>query len=472
MRAHDCCRSIVVGVALVLMLRSPVHAQAAVQYRLGFPEPQHHWMQVDVRFEDVPQGPLAIQMSQSSPGRYALHEFVKNVYDVRVDDGTGTELKVERSNTSEWDVTAHSGVVRMRYRVFGDQVDGTYLAIDTTHAHINVPAAFVWARGMEMRPVRVTIDLPRDSPWKIATQLHPTDDPATFTAANLQYLIDSPIELSNFVLKTFEVGERKFRIALHHDGSGRDVDRYAGDVERIVREEAAVFGELPAYEGGVYTFIADYLPYASSDGMEHRNSTVMTAQGALRIAADRTWILGTVAHEFFHSWNVERIRPKSLEPFRLDQANVSGELWLAEGFTSYYQTVILQRTGLAELRTTAATLGYDVDSVIRDPGRKYRTAEEMSRMAPLVDAASWSDRVNFANTYISYYTWGSAIALALDLSLRERGDGRKSLDDYMRVLWQDFGRAEAAEGTVATPDRKSTRLNSSHKHRYRMPSSA
>src|SRR6185295_7289009 len=159
------------------------------------------------------------------------------------------------------------------------------------------------------------------------TQLHSTDDPLTFSAANLSYLIDSPTELSNYVLRTFNVGQ-PFRIALHHDGSGRDADRFAADVERIVKEELAVFGELPAYENANgYTFIIDLLPYASWDGMEHRNSTVVTSPGPLRVADQRISALGTVAHEFFHSWTAERIRPKSLAPYNLERENIAGELW-------------------------------------------------------------------------------------------------------------------------------------------------
>ena len=162
-------------------------------------------MQVEVRFTEVPDGPLQVHMSRSSPGRYAVHEFAKNVYDVRIDDGNGRALKVDSPNTSEWDVAGHSGTVRVRYRVFGNQVDGTFLAVDTTHAHINIPAALMWARGLEDRPVRVTFDPPAGRNWRVATQLHPTDDPHTFTAANLQYLVDSPTEVSNFVLRTFQV---------------------------------------------------------------------------------------------------------------------------------------------------------------------------------------------------------------------------------------------------------------------------
>ena len=185
--------------------------------------------------------------------------------------------------------------------------------------------------------------------------------------------------------------------------------------------------------------------------MEHRNSTAMSSSGALRVPEERLDIISTAAHEFFHSWNVERIRPKSLEPFNLDEANVSGELWLAEGFTSYYEALILQRAGFAGIAQTAETLGGALDTVIRSPARKYRSAVDMSRMAPFVDAAVWGDRTNFDNTYISYYTWGTAIALGLDLSLRERSGGRITLDDFMRALWQEYGRPAGPEGVVTHP---------------------
>ena len=445
-------RRVLWTIVLCLSICPLASAQTPISYRISFPEPQHHWMQVDIRFEQVPPGALQVHMSRSSPGRYAIHEFAKNVYDVEFDDGSGRSLVASRPNTSQWDVAGHAGTVHARYRVFGDRADGTFLAIDTNHAHINVPAALMWARGLEDRPARVTFDLPQGLSWKVATQLHPTTDSSTFTAANLQYLVDSPIELSNFVLRSFQVGGQTFRIALHHDGSDAEADQLSHDVERLVREEEAVYGELPSYEGRTYTFLADYLPYVSGDGMEHRNSTVMTYTGALRVPDERKGMLSTVAHEFFHCWNVERIRPRSLEPFKLDEANMSGELWLAEGFTNYYESVVLGRTGLLDLAETASRFGRELDTVIRGAGRRHRTAEEMSRMAPFVDAAAFIDPTDFDNTFISYYTWGSAIGLALDLSLRERSGGKISLDDYMRALWRTYGKPGGpAEGLVGRP---------------------
>lgn len=442
-------KSIVLGVFLTAVA-APAFAQAPVTYRVSVPEPQHHWMQVEAVFPDLPAGPAHVQMSRSSPGRYALHEFAKNVYDVQIDDGAGHALASERPNTSQWDVAGQAGVVRVRYRVFGDTTDGTYLGVDTSHAHINIPAALMWARGLENRPVRITFQPAPGTSWKVATQLHPTDDPYTFTAANLYYLVDSPAELSNFTLRTFNVGQ-PFRIALHHDGTDREADRFAADAERIVKEERAVFGELPAYENG-YTFIVDLLPYVSFDGMEHRNSTIITVPGALGVPDQRTEALSTVAHEFFHGWNVERIRPKSLEPFKLDDANVAGELWFAEGFTNYYEALIMMRSGLYSATDLASNLGTVLDTVINSPARRYRSAEEMSRLAPFVDAASWTDRTNWDNTFISYYTFGAAIGLGLDLSLRARTDNKVTLDDFMKAVWIRHGKPRAAaEGMVANP---------------------
>lgn len=439
--------------ALIFFVAAPARAQAPLTYRLSFPEPEHRWAQVEVVFPEIGARPLEARMSRSSPGRYAVHEFARNVFDVHAVDGRGRPLTVDRPDAHQWTVAGHDGTVRMTYRVYGDRVDGTFLGVDTTHAHINMPAALMWARGLENRAVRITFVRPTGTTWNVATQLHPTDDPLTFTAANLHYLMDSPAEFSNFTLRTFTVNPNTtIRIAVHHTASTGDVDRFVADAARLVREGKAVFGEFPNYDVGYYTFLVDYLPYASGDGMEHRNSSVVTLTGTLGNGAQRPDLLGTIAHEFFHSWNVERIRPRSLEPFNFDEANVSGELWLGEGFTSYYQSLLMQRTGLAPLDETAGDFARTIDTVVRSPGRSLRSAVDMSRLAPFVDAAHWTDRTNWENLYISYYTWGEALGLGLDLALRDRTNNRVTLDDYMRAMWRIHGRpAGPAEGLVAAP---------------------
>jgi predicted metalloprotease with PDZ domain len=440
------------GIALALSLLVPhaVHTAAPITYRLTFPSPEHHWMQVEAVFTDLPTTALELRMSRSSPGRYSLHEFAKNVYDVEAMSLDGRPLAVTRPDPYGWTVAQHEAAVRVRYRVFGDRVDGTYLAVDTSHAHVNMPAAIMWARGQDDRPLTLTFVLPPNTHWQVATQLHPGASAQEFSAPNLQYLMDSPAEFGPVSIRQFQVEGHTFRFAAHHTGTSAELDGFVKDVEKIVRQEGAIFGEFPSYEPGTYTFLADYLPYASGDGMEHRNSTVMTSSGSIR--GSRANLLDTVAHEFFHNWNVERIRPRSLEPFDLERANMSGELWLAEGFTQYYGPIALSRAGLEELSSTAATLADLIQTVTTSPGREVRSAEEMSQMAPFTDGGRTGDRTNWNDTYISYYPFGGAIALALDLSLRERSGDRVSLDDFMRAMWRVHGKPGGArEGYVDRP---------------------
>src|SRR6266478_688667 len=214
--------------------------------------------------------------------------------------------------------------------------------------------------------------------------------------------MDSPAEFGLVAIRQFAVNGRAFRFALHHAGTDAELDGFVKDVEKIVRKEGEIYGEYPAYEPGSYTFLADYLPFASGDGMEHRNSSVITSSRSLR--NDRLDLLGTVAHEFFHCWNVERIRPQGLEPFDFDRANVSGELWLAEGFTQYYGPLVLQRAKLVDVASTGRTLGGLIEAVSEHSGRLVRSAEDMSRMAAFADGGQTNDRTNWSNTFISYYS--------------------------------------------------------------------
>jgi predicted metalloprotease with PDZ domain len=450
---------LVLAVLTVLLAPAvPVAAQAPVQYTLSFPEPHQRWMQVEVVFPDLPPGPLQVRMSRTSPGRYALHEFAKNVYSFEATDGAGNALPVSRVNPHQWDMAGHDGTVRVRYRIYGDRVDGTYLGIDSTHAHINMPAALMWARGLDRRPVRVTFVQPAGKAWHVATQLMPTADPLVFTAPNLQYLLDSPAEFSAAALHTFAAPRAEgdtgkaptIRVSLHHTGSDADAKLYVDGVKRVVEQARRLFGEYPRFENDTYTFLADYLPWASGDGMEHRNSTVLSSRGSL--PASRLDLLGTVSHEFIHAWNVERIRPRSLEPFNFEEANMSGELWLAEGVTSYYDDLLLARAGLIELPALLDDLTAVVGAVVQSPATALRSAEDMSRVAPFVDAASWIDRTNWPNTYISYYVYGAALGFGLDLSIREKTGNRKSLDDVMRALWVKHGKPGGREtGYVDVP---------------------
>lgn len=420
---------------------SLLRAQPPVRYSISFDNAVHHEASVTARFKEVPTTPLEVRMSRSSPGRYGQMEFSRNVYSFRAFDGTGRELTVTRPNPHQWDVSGHDGTVEIRYTLYGDYGNGTFPGIDASHAHLNMPATFAWARGMSDRSVEVVFEIPIGSKWKIATQLFPTSDPGTFTAPDLQYFMDSPTEISDFTLRTWEskAGDSTytFRLILHHQGTDEEADAFAAMCRRVVEEEWTVFGEFPEFDNGEYLFIADYLPWIGGDGMEHRNSTFILSTRPLKTNA--IGHLGTVAHEFFHAWNVERIRPRSLEPFDFERSNMSGELWFAEGFTNYYGRLVQMRAGVFGIDKYASGMGNNLDGVIRSVGRKYFSAEEMSRKGALLDGSSFPDRMNWGNTYLSYYSFGEAIATALDLTLRTRFTGL-TLDDYMKQVWLTHGR--------------------------------
>jgi predicted metalloprotease with PDZ domain len=434
--------ALALSLTLGIGLATSVSAQQALTYELSFPNALHHEAEVTLTATGLPrERPAELWMSRSSPGRYALHEFAKNVYRVRVVDGAGRGLTATRPNPYSWSVAGHDGTVRVSYTLFGNQGDGTYAQIDVTHAHLNMPATFMWVRGLDRRPIRVTFHPPEGSDWKVATQLFPTADEFSFTAPGLQYFMDSPTELSHFTLRqwTATAGGKSYpiRLALHHLGSEAEADSFAVLARKVVAGHMAVYGEPPAYDVGGYTFIADYLPWASGDGMEHRNSTILTSSGSL--AQNMGGLIGTVSHEFFHSWNVERIRPRTLEPFDFTRANMSDALWFAEGFTSYYGPLILARSEIQSAAEFAHGLSSGVSIVTNSPARAFFSPAEMSMQAPFVDAAAAIDPNNRANTFISYYTWGSVLGLGLDLTLRQKGH---TLDELMRLMWTRYGKTE------------------------------
>lgn len=416
-------------------------AQSYITYDVSFNNAAQHEAEITVSFTKIKAGKFSFRMSRTSPGRYAIHEFAKNVYNVKAVNSKGEVLKITRPNPYQWDVEKHDGTVKVSYTLFANRADGTYAQIDETHAHLNIPATFMFAPSLAATPIQVTFNPRAD--WKIATQLKKMFN-NTYYAPNLQYFMDSPVELSNHQVRSFQVAANDknytINLALHHNGTEAELDAYFEQVKAVVLQQKAVYGTLPDFDYGAYTFLACYVPNASGDGMEHRNSTVVSSSRSLANGGMKGNI-GTVSHEFFHAWNVERIRPQSLEPFDFEEANMSGELWFAEGFTSYYTNLILCRAGIMSPEAYINSLGGAFNYVWNSPGRSYFNPIEMSYQAPFVDAATSVDPVNRENTFISYYSYGSVLGLALDLSLRNE-KGNLTLDGFMQKVWKTYGKNE------------------------------
>ncbi|WP_417369605.1 M61 family metallopeptidase [Gelidibacter japonicus] len=413
-------------------------AQISSKYNISFENAVHHEATINATFTNLETDEATFAMSRSSPGRYALHEFAKNIYNVKVTDGKGNELIVIRPDPYSWRVKGHDGTIHVSYTLFGNHGDGTYAQIDETHAHLNLPATFIYVPELETQEIEVTFDVREDLNWKIATQLkHQQNN--TYYAKDFQYFMDSPVEIANFRKRSFVVKDQTITFVLHDDAATEEqLDAYFDKVKKVVLEQMQVFGELPRFDYGEYTFLACYTPNAIGDGMEHRNSTSIPSSRSLSKGGLEINI-GTVAHEFFHIWNVERLRPKSLEPFDFSRANMSGDLWFAEGFTSYYDDLSLVRSGIMGQEKYIEGLVRTFNYVWTSPGRQFFTPIGMSYQAPFVDAARSVDDTNRENTFISYYSYGSMLALGLDLSLREKN---LDLDDYMAFVWNGYGKPE------------------------------
>lgn len=408
----------------------------AIKYELSFPHAERHEGEFKITATNLAKGDISVLMSRSSPGRYALHEFSKNMYHVKAVDSKGKELTMERASLHEWKISGHDGTVTFSYTLFANHADGTYAGISDRHAHLNAPASLAYFPSLPNREVQVFINAPSD--WKVATQLKRVKANKEYFAPNTYYLLDSPIMASNHDVRSWNVDGQKITAAVLHDGTKEDLDHYFTNTKKVVSELAAVFGELPRFDYGEYTFLVSYMPFVKGDGMEHRNSTIVTSTSPITNFA--RGYHGTMSHEFIHAWNVERIRPKNLEPFNFQEANVSDLLWFAEGFTSYYDDLVIHRAGIRSFDQYVRGLVGGMNYVLLSPGRNYYSIAEMSQQAPFVDAAKSVDEQNKSNTFISYYTGGAVVGMGLDLTLR--GQFNKTLDGFMQLAWKRFGKTE------------------------------
>jgi predicted metalloprotease with PDZ domain len=429
--------------AITLLLATASFAQKEqkpIFYSVSFPNAVHHEAEIVITIPQAPSGRMLLRMSRSSAGRYATHEFGKNIYNIKAYTQGDTSLKINQLEGDLYEIPVHGNTVKVSYTLFGNWTDGTYASIDPSHAHLNMPAAFLWVVGQDNRPIKFEFNDLDKYGWKVATQLK-NEGANIYSAPNMQYMMDSPTELSAYKISSWDVDnngkKEKINLTIHSDDDQVIIDGFAKKVERMVLEEKAVFGELPVYDFGEYTFLDDVYPTNSGDGMEHRNSTCIV-HPADKVAGNELRLISTYSHEYFHSWNVKRIRPKSLEPFNFEHANMSSELWFAEGFTQYYGEMVLVRAGFHNVDDYTKTVAGLVNQVLNTPGAAKSSAAQMSRYSVFADAGVSIDPNNQANMFTSYYTYGGAIALALDLRLRS--EFNITLDDYMRTVWLDRGK--------------------------------
>lgn len=380
-----------------------------------------------------------------TPGSYLIREFAKHVLTVRA-EVDGKPLAVEKIDKHTWQCGAVGGRLALVYEVyaFDLSVRGAYL--DTARGFFNGAAIFVWPHGREAEPCSLKIaasEFAATQNWRIATSLpiEQVDDAGfgTYLVANYDELIDHPVEISNFEPYTFEVSGIEHRLALCGKHNG-DMDRLIGDLRSICQKHITLFGE-PPFPSYLFQLLIVGDGYG---GLEHRASTSLIASrktlprvGESEQSDDYRTLLGLFSHEYFHAWNVKRIKPTVFIPYDLSREAYTPELWLYEGITSYYDDLVLVRSGVISETDYLKLLGQTITRVLRGGGRFKQSVADASFDAWI---KFYRPDENAPNAWVSYYAKGSLIALALDLMLRRDSSHHRSLDDVMQALWQRYGK--------------------------------
>ncbi|PYS21864.1 MAG: peptidase M61 [Acidobacteria bacterium] len=423
---------ILIAAALPSQAQSP--NASGISFTVSMPQPWTHLLEVEMRLQipanlNVPNE-TDLVMPVWTPGSYLIREFERNVQDFSA-DANGRALDWTKINKDIWRVkTSGARQWRATYRVYANELSVRTNELNADHAFWNNAALLMYPDGRLNAPSTLRVVPP--SGWKVATGLPPVaGQPNTFRAENFDTLYDSPFEVSNFKEIKFEVRGVPHRIVI--DGEGNyDPQRMKDDVQKIVEAEVSMFGVIPYHD---YTFIL-HLRANTGGGLEHLNSTALGFR-RFNFATEAGWrsFYGLVAHEFFHLWNVKRIRPDALGPFDYTKENYTRNLWVAEGITDYYGSLMVRRAGLTSDRDYLDALARRIQNFQNTPGRLEMSAEDASFNSWIKE---YRPDENSVNSQISYYDKGELLGLLLDLEIRQRTKNAKSLDDVMRYLYHEF----------------------------------
>ena len=445
---------VVCAAALLLVLPCLAAAQTQpvdISFTVAMSRPHTHLFDIDVAIKRSANGPQEelLVMPVWTPGSYLIREFERNVQDFAAADAAGQPLKWEKTNKNTWRVfTNGAREWHATYRVYANELSVRTSELNSDHAFWNNANLLMYLPDSLKSPSTVRVLAP--DVWKVATSLPAVlGQKNTFRAESFDVLYDSPFEASNFKTIVFNVKSVPHRIVI--DGVGNyDPERMRRDVQKIVETQVELMGgEIPYRD---YTFFL-HLRANTGGGLEHLNSAALgyprfgfrihSGDRATSSAPNTTetperdyrGFLSLVSHEFFHLWNVKRIRPDALGPFDYTQENYTKVLWVAEGITDYYADLVLRRAGLISESEFLSATARSIQNLQNTPGRLVQSAEESSYDAWI---KYYRQDENSINSQISYYDKGALLGLLLDLEIRKRSAGAKSLDDVMRYLYAEF----------------------------------
>jgi predicted metalloprotease with PDZ domain len=403
-----------------------------ISYTVSMPRPQTHMLEVEarLRYATAPAS-VDLRMPVWTPGSYLVREFARHVQDFAPSGDGGRALRWSKTDKNTWRVEAGgSRELRVRYSVYSNELSVRTNDVNDRHALWNNAALLMYPAGHLGSPSTLRVE--PFGTWKVATGLPAVPgERNTFRAENFDVLYDSPFIASDFRVINFEVKGVPHRVVL--DGEGNyDPERVRREIQKVVAAEAEMMGEIPYRD---YTFIILLGP-SGGGGLEHLNSTVLTwRRFGFSTDDDYLNLAGLVAHEFFHLWNVKRMRPDALGPFDYTRENSTRLRWVAEGVTSYYEAVFPRRAGLMTDRQYLDTTARAIQAMQNTPGRLEQSAEEASFDAWI---KFYRQDENSVNSSVSYYDKGAILGLLLDLEIRRRSNNARSLDDVMRALYADY----------------------------------
>jgi predicted metalloprotease with PDZ domain len=418
----------------------------AIQYHIYPSHPEAHLFSVSCTINKPDPLGQRVSLPAWIPGSYMIRDFSKNVVSLKA-EANGQPLEVIKLDKDSWQCAPCDQPITLAYDIYAWDLSVRTAHLDQTHAYFNGTSVFLQVHGQEDKVCCVEIQPPQGmdyQKWRVATAMKTAGakpyDFGLYETANYDELVDHPVEMGDFTLATFEAGGIPHDIVI--TGQHRaDMDRLCSDLQKICTTHIDMFGELPAIERYVFLVTAVGKGYG---GLEHRASTsLLCSRNDLPLADEelvtenyRTF-LGLCSHEYFHTWNVKRIKPVVFTPYDFSRETHTRQLWAFEGITSYYDDLSLVRSGVIDAASYLELLGQTMTRVWRGAGRFKQSVAESS-------FDTWTkfykQDESAPNNIVSYYTKGSLIALALDQTIRQATEHQKSLDDLMRLLWQEYGK--------------------------------
>jgi predicted metalloprotease with PDZ domain len=425
--------------ALCLVLpMSDTSAQSPepIRYTLRFPAPHTHYLEVEAVYPTGGRPQVDLMMAVWTPGSYLVREYERHVEGLSAKGGDGRTLSAMKPAKNRWRVeTGGARSISVSYRVYGREMTVRNNWVEAGFAMLNGAPTFITLADRTPRPHEVRFELP--AAWKgSATALMPIAGQAhAYRAEDFDTLVDSPIVLGNPVVRTFDVAGKAHHLVLEGDPSFFDADRAATDLKRVVEAGVAAMGP---FEYPHYFFLN--MVVETGGGLEHKNSFLtMSNRFVTRTRGPYINWLSLAAHEYFHNWNIKRLRPAELGPFDYETENYTRSLWVAEGVTDYYGALLVRRAGLTSTPEYLDMLSGSIEALQTRPGRRVQSAE-------MASFDSWIKQYrpdeNSANTSIDYYDKGATIAFLLDARIRKASGGARTLDDAMRLAYKRYSGAK------------------------------